>query len=271
MGTIAPSWRQTDRPLCGRHLIPSAQTAGFLTYCVSPAGPRLLVSLHNGVCGRLPLTVTGSFGICTRFFYRPGGRHCPCYQVVERHTTPIFPLCRAGRTPPSKSIRAASARGMRPMPAAGGPGGASSSVMPFRAISCSWPAPPPAPLGSAGVAGGPGPAQPEAALHRGEQRACLRGRRGGGVQALRHQLQQAAGASSSTVQKPGVPRPALRRPIRELIAAHHGGERCRDQALDPVRGAAEQAGGRPGAPPAAFESPAVFSPSKAMTTVSTGL
>lgn len=86
------------------------------------------------------------------------------------------------------------------------------------------------------------------------------GRRGGGVQGAPAPAPAGRGGQQQHRAEAGqLPGQLLRRPIRELIAAHHGGEPLlANQALDLIRGAAEQAGGRPGALQQLLESPAVF-------------
>ena len=131
-----------------------------------------------------------------------------------------------------------------------------------------WPAPPPrAPHGSAEAGEGSGLAQPKQLLHRGEQLPPA-GREAEESRALRHQLQQAAGGQQQHRAEAGqLPGQLLRRPIRELIAAHHGGEPLlANQALDLIRGAAEQAGGRPELSSSSLSLRPFFSPSKATTT-----
>ena len=189
---------------CGRHL--SFCTDSRFPDLRLSAGPRLLVS-HNGVYGWLPAysdRIVRDLHLIP--FTRPGGRHCPCYQVVKRHTTPIFPFVRAGRSS-SKSIRAASARGCGgPCSAAGGPGGPPPRSCRSAPSAAPWPAPPPPLLAAPpGRQEGSGLlAQPKQLLHRGEQLppAC------GGGEAEESgrsgtSSSRPRGASSNTVQKPG--------------------------------------------------------------------
>ena len=267
--------RQTDRLLSAEDTYPSAQTAGFLTYG-SPPG-RAFSCLHNGVCGRLPAYSDRIVRDLHPIPFYPPRRAALSMLSSCRKTyyANFSPLSRGGALLIQEHPRRVCQGMRRSMLRRRRARWASSSVMPFRAISRS--------LARSTTsrssrlrraAGGLRPPRPAEAAPppRRAAPACLRGRGGGGVQGAPAPAPAGRGGQQQHRAEAGqLPGQLLRRPIRELIAAHHGGEPLlANQALDLIRGAAEQAGGRPGALQQLLESPAVFSPSKATTTVSTG-